>query len=732
MTRVLCALTACIAGALAGCFNPGLDGFACGPAGECPQGYECSADNLCVAPGTPVGDGGGNNLDRQAPLATIAFPLPVGMTEASTIAVRGRASDASDIRAIRVNGAAAVSNNGFLDWQADVPLVPGTNVLAVETEDVYGNLDASAASATILRTSRLLVNPSGMAVTPDGNTAVVFDQAGRALVSVDLATGERSVISDGGTGAGPALVDVDQLAVTPDGTAVLAVDVFEASVVTIDLATGDRRIVSGDLDGSGEPFDALAGPTLSPGGETAFVGDDVKNVLFAVDLATGARTVVSGTNAGGVTIGVGPAFDSITAVAFDAANTGVLVVDAGLQALIGVESGSGDRIVLSNANKGAGPALVQPVGVAASPDGSVAFVADVGLNALLVVDIDTGDRAVISGMGQGSGVEFSDIESLAIHPDFSRAFVTDGDSLVPIVVDFQNGARSLVDALDVGSGTTIEDPESVALDPIRDRLVVADDGLDGLLLIDLATGDRTLLADSAAVPLENPEVVAIHPDGLRAVVVDSTEDSCVTVDLATGNRTLVSSEARGTGPLLDAPEAMTLNAAGTVALVADLTPALVSVDMLTGERVLISDNDSATGIGFRDPTAMILDEARNRVVIADPGARGLVAVDLGTGVRTELGGGGPTLRFTEALALAGTPDRAVAYDSETRVYLLVDLVTGDRSMLATAELRANAPLGSPEAMTIDRERNVLLVADVAFSALIAIDLATGARLIVSR
>jgi DNA-binding beta-propeller fold protein YncE len=735
MTRVLCALTACFASAVAGCFSPALEGFACGPAGDCPDGYECSSDNQCVRPGGPqpgIDAGPPDPSDREAPRASVMFPLPAGMTEASTITVRGTATDASPIVAVTVNGAVAASENGFRDWTADVPLSPGMNVISVDTLDAQGNQEVAAASVTVERVSRLLSDPNGAAVTPDGATVLVFDQAGQALLGIDVATGERRVISDSETGSGPALVDVVALAMTPDGAQVLAADVVEAALVSIDLATGDRLTISGDDVGSGERFNSLVGLTVDPTGQTAFLGDDVEDVVFAVDLATGARTVMSGTNAGGTTIGTGPTFDEIKAIAFDPANNGVLVVDAGLQALFGIDL-NGDRYILADDALGSGPNLVEPVGVAPAAQGNLTFVVDKGLNALLRFNEDNGNRFAVSGAGAGSGVRLSDIEALAIAPDFSRAFVVDDDYVVPLVIDLASGARTPMAALAVGSGAELANPTGVALDAARERLVVGDDALNGLVVIDLATGDRTLLPEDENLLLRDPQVVALHSDG-RAVVMNSTENMCMSVDLATGARALISTNADHPGPAWDGPEAMVLDATGTAALVADFTPMLVSVDLATGERVLISDNNSAPGIELDAPVALILDDARNRVVIVDADANALIAVDLATGARSELAGAGADIDSPAGITRGATPDSAVVYDEETDAseYVLVDLVTGDRASLFATDFRDGMPLSTPENMVVDGARNVLFVGDYDLAGVVAIDMITGARLIVSR
>lgn len=755
MSRVLCALIACAAAFTTACFSPALDGFACGPDRECPKGYECSAANMCVREGTDPGvmpDAGPDPEPDAGPVpgvptARVVFPLPVGLTEDALVTVRGTASPGAPVtpgapvapvRAVRVNGVAATSPNDFLDWSVEVPLALGPNLLRVEVEDSAGVINADADSMSIVRASPLIFEPTGIAVNPAGTLAVVYDRVTDALVSVDLATGERKVVSDAATGSGP-LVRIEQVTFTSTGSEVLAVDAPDGTVLAIELATGDRELISGNGRGSGEGLDFPGSLALDEQSGVVFVGDDGDDGnfrLLRVNLANGNRTVLSGTDSGDMVHGAGPSFSFIEDILLDPANNRVLVVDSGLPAVMAVDLATGDRRVLSDAGTGDGPEPVFPVALARGPTPDELYIADRDLEAVLHVDLITGDRTVISDEVTGTGVPLPFMIAMAAHPDGQRIFVADDLHLVPVAVDVATGARSLVDPTTVvGSGPVFEDPEGVAVDGARGLALVSDDGLDAIVAVDLATGERTFLGDDSSVTLADPEGITFDPVAGRAVVLDSTLDACVAIDLGAGARTVLSSDEVGSGPDMSDPQSLALDAAGTTAYVSDLGRAAVfTVNLLTQERTILSDNNLSGGIAFEDPAGLLLDQARNRVVVADFTAEAVIAVDLDSGERTELGAGGsgPDVGGPSAIALTADPDVALVYDELNDRYLLLDLVTGDRTLFSSAELRTGVFLGTPFTLTVDVSRNVLLVADADSGALIAFDIATGERLIVSR
>ena len=151
----------------------------------------------------------------------LTFPPPSSLTNDSTIVVTGTASDANGVADVSVNGVPATTTDGFAHWQAAVPLTNGANTLTVAASDALGATDPDAAQATIERRPPL-DTPFGIGLDAPGGRALVSDIGRGAIVAVDLATGERTILSDSTTGTGPVFQFPTGIAV--DGTRVLVVD----------------------------------------------------------------------------------------------------------------------------------------------------------------------------------------------------------------------------------------------------------------------------------------------------------------------------------------------------------------------------------------------------------------------------------------------------------------------------------------------------------------------------
>ena len=85
-----------------------------------------------------------------------------------------------------------------------------------------------------------IASPTGIAVELSGDP-VVTDQALHSVFRVNSATGERTIISDGGTGAGPELRGPFSIAVEADGNFIVG-DL--SGLVRIDRLSGDRTALS--------------------------------------------------------------------------------------------------------------------------------------------------------------------------------------------------------------------------------------------------------------------------------------------------------------------------------------------------------------------------------------------------------------------------------------------------------------------------------------------------------
>jgi hypothetical protein len=198
----------------------------------------------------------------------------------------------------------------------------------------------------------VLDTPSDMALLPNLNIALADEGGGIApqVVSINPATGARTLVSGPGRGVGPALGIAQALAVESSGN-ILVVDQDPAapgSMAVIRIApNGDRSVLSATGTGTG-PSPARARSVKVIGGTIYLLTD---SQLMTVDARTGSRTLISGS-----TRGTGPTFVFPVSISEDTTSNSLIVLDQqasggsglGLGALIRVDMTSGDRTVFSN------------------------------------------------------------------------------------------------------------------------------------------------------------------------------------------------------------------------------------------------------------------------------------------------------------------------------------------------------------------------------------------------
>ena len=259
-----------------------------------------------------------------------------------------------------------------------------------------------APEALALQEDRLLVGGRGLE---------------RSLLAVDLATGDRTVVSDPATGNGPQFLFAEAIVVDGDRALVLS----GRTIFAVDLASGDRSIVSNASTGVGPMFDdpdeiALAGNYL-------LVADDYS--LLAVELASGDRTILSG---GG----------DVQAIVVDGDRA--FVVDQfheDMSAILAVDLASGERSIIADDSVGAGPILLHASDLVLDGD-RVLVLARGGLYG---VDLATGDRTVLSGATTGTGPL---VDLLRIASSGERVWATDPNLHAVLALDLRFGQRTIV------------------------------------------------------------------------------------------------------------------------------------------------------------------------------------------------------------------------------------------------------------------------------------------------
>jgi hypothetical protein len=218
----------------------------------------------------------------------------------------------------------------------------------------------------------------------------------------------------------------------------------------------------------------------------------------------------------------------------------------------------------------------------------------------------------------------------------------------------------------------------------------------------LTTGTSLFGSPYLDVPLD----MAFLPGG-DIVVTDAGYNSgvkqVVQVNKTTGDTKLISSNTKGTGPVLNIPRAVAVEASGDI-LVADDYPyggwasRILRIDPATGNRTLLSGASRGSGPAFA-PDGVYLTIAGG-VIYAVDRAGEIMSVDPVTGDRTEVSGAsrgvGPMVDGPMSITAGPTGELAVlelSWASGTGVASLIQvtLATGDRTVLSSNAQNPSGP-----------------------------------------
>ncbi|WP_428267329.1 hypothetical protein [Haliangium sp.] len=379
------------------------------------------------------------------------------------------------------------------------------------------------------------------------------------------------------------------LALDRAGERVLVADRDLAAVVAVDLASGDRVILSDATIGTGPALSRLVDIAIDATGHRALVTSDFSAVI-AVDFDSGDRTIVSDAS-----VGAGVPFGSIYKLAVDVAANRLLVSDLGLTAVLAVDLSTGDRTILAQGDDSPG-ALEHPshIVIDRSQNRAILFednpyrftisaidleavlmrnqrellVTERGKRVLLSVDVASGDRVEVLGPNTGPGATLNSMQGLALL-----------------------GRNRVL----IGSGS---EPSEIRSFHLR----TGDEDIDGLHAVDLDTGDREVIFEGIYLPL-NPDgddgdedqeeadlgLVAVDEGNDQAVVVDRFASAAFTLDLATGEHSVLTSRYHGLGPVMGRVTAIYLDSKHDRIIAADRElGGLVAIDRVTGDRVVIA------------------------------------------------------------------------------------------------------------------------------------------------
>lgn len=720
-------------------------------------------------------------VDSTPPTVSIVFPFTDGLlTDGDTVIVRGTASDAdSSVTGVTVSvGGApvnATTSDGFANWQATLPgLAVGNNTITATATDTFANNGNDTVDLT--RYNEVFVDPDGVAVDGSGNvivvnssvpsdnlisfpagggaltlvsgngagsgtdfgdpravavngtTAYVADEELDAIISVDLTTGARTVLSEAATpvGTGPAFDAPHGIAF--DTTRLVVADSGVDALIAVDLASGNRTILSqSGVMGTGDAFDDLFSVVVV--GTTAYAADQGLDRIWQVDLITGNRVDFSDAD----TPDTNNVFGNAKGLAYDAAGNRLIVTDPASDQIVAVALAGtpGARTILSDNSSAAGPRIADPAGVTIDAAGTSALYVDTALNIVTAVDLTTGARSIFGNRtasrgGTTVGVAMPRKMVIDTTTTPSRLLVSDSQLNAVLAIDTTTGVRTILS--DLNNGTTsnnadFTDPVDIVLDTSvtpSTRAIVNNlgttDATRGLITVDLVNGDRDYLSVNSVAngsaqfdtggQGEGLEVANVPGLGFRALVGRSAapndNKTVMEVDLTTGAREQLF--ARGSNPSqFGQPKHFTVDA--TNLYVADQgRNRVIQVPLDGSARTVIATRQGNNGYwgGLR---ASVLDSTNNRLLvvstISNTRISSLVSVDI---------------TASEMFSLITTSDTNPSFvpanaDEAARVITDRNLVNHMRGVAL-----------------IPGADNMAFVSDSDISAILVVDLTTGERL----
>jgi DNA-binding beta-propeller fold protein YncE len=180
-------------------------------------------------------------------------------------------------------------------------------------------------------------------VHPNNQSAFALNWADRSIISIDLASGDRTILSGDATGTGPSFDLPAGIALNAAGNQLLVVDRDLSALVEVNVATGDRTIISDPSTGIGPELNDLSDVIYGLDESHAYVFDKVLGI-FEIDLSTGDRTQISGTTKGNGFFPATP--NQYTKLLLDKSKRLIYMLDSSKGFLVAVELSSGDRALL--------------------------------------------------------------------------------------------------------------------------------------------------------------------------------------------------------------------------------------------------------------------------------------------------------------------------------------------------------------------------------------------------
>lgn len=287
--------------------------------------------------------------------------------------------------------------------------------------------------------------------------------------------------------------------------------------------------------------------------------------------------------------------------------------------------------------------------------------------------------------------------------------------------------------------------EGIAIDRIdgRNRLLAVATS-DGALIksVDLATGKRTVFADFSSTVISRLRSLVINPSNKHLYAADTlSPGNLVDIDLANSTQYQIHSS-----DLLVSAASLVLNTSGS-------NTKIVSVNYVDGAMTVTTPTFTSFSV-FSDSAqnkpdalnpiheaySMAFDKNHSRYLITDSTINTIFSVDPVTGARTvfssnSVGIGDAfspiSVGLIRSIAIDENKQKAIVIESKSGKIFTVDLVSGNRTLVAQITIGSN-PSKYLNSIAIDDISGSIYVADNRLKGIISIDLVTGQQVVFSK
>jgi len=694
----------------------------------------------------------------------LLFPASYSATLSNSITVRGTAT-CNTIESLTINGIAATTSDDFANWQATITLQPGHNAISAVVTEVLSdankthNLDLAS-----IESNELFNNPDEMALTSDGSTLYIVDSSRRHIVAVNMATGERSVVSSTeypnqnlyfGNIGGMALNEAEDLLYI-GSRRVADVDAGSfAWILTVDISSGERSVL---VDPFSADYTHLIGSVnqlvYDAGNKKLYASEQGEIYSIELDeLATlGEQVLISSNTVPDATNPLSTTGN--LSITLDDANQRLLVTDDGNSSstepqLLSIDLSSGNlgkRTVISDASS-SGASWDRPSSLV-QVDSDYVYVTDKRESStlddfdIIKIALSDGTRSIEHNGSQGSDKAIVGNHYMIFDSNNQQLLLSNSQTngLFSVALsDYQQNMIAYNLNPQIAGLKNLDDIKRSALDSINNKLYyqVEDTGIN---VLDIKTLGHKSFATVSGDGYTGGAIDSMSFDSISNSVVvtgefDSNNAHVRSYAIIDGSETIISDDTTGTGDdLNEIWDWARLNE--TTAIIADDTSSptqYYELDMTTGNRVLIDVDYTGTPSNLEAEDIALSADKKTLYVVDDENNAGLYALNLEAKTFTTITDStlpvdGNDIRLDDPESLELSSDGQYAYigDDDTDSLIKVNLATGAReSFLGDAVDTTNSWADRINGISVDTDSQVLYTTDTSTDAILMMDEVTN-------